>query len=73
LLAFRLKQSSQTWYTKFQIKTLAKGFTNAEIAPCLFIKCEGNRIIIVAIYVDDPNLFGIQNHARNNQIPETGI
>jgi hypothetical protein len=40
-------------------KLLAIGFTNAKNAPCLFMKHECNEIIIVASYVDDLNLFGI--------------
>lgn len=31
---------------------------NGEIAPCLFIKHIGNEFIIIAIYVDDINIFG---------------
>jgi hypothetical protein len=57
-LLYGLKQSGQTWYIKFKTEILAIEFTNAEIAPCLFVNREGNEIIIVAIYVDDQNLFG---------------
>jgi hypothetical protein len=37
---------------------LAMGFKNEDITPCLFIKHNGTDFIIVAIYVDDLNLFG---------------
>lgn len=55
---YGLKQSGRTWYKKFQAEMLAMGFTNEDIAPCLFIKKEGQEFIVVAIYVDDLNLFG---------------
>lgn len=35
------------------------GFQNQDIAPCLFIKKAKSEFIIVAIYVDNLNLFGI--------------
>jgi hypothetical protein len=38
---------------------LAQEFTNNDIAPCLFIKRLGNEFVIVALYVDDVNLFGL--------------
>lgn len=37
---------------------IAQGFTNAKIAPCLFIKQEAQEFVIIAIYVDDLNIFG---------------
>jgi hypothetical protein len=45
---------------------LALGFHNADIAPCIFIKRDGKELVIVAIYVDDLNLFG-----TNKMLQET--
>lgn len=55
---YGLKQSGRNWYKIFQQKLLAVGFVNSETAPCLFIKREGKEFIIIAVYVDDLNLFG---------------
>jgi hypothetical protein len=55
---YSLKQSDRIWYKKFKAKMLAEEFTNNDIAPCLFIKRLGNEFVIVALYVDDKNLFG---------------
>jgi hypothetical protein len=55
---YGLKQSGRTWYQHFQNKLRAIGFQSSDIAPCLFIKNEGNEFIIIAIYVNDLNLFG---------------
>jgi hypothetical protein len=57
---YGLKQSGRTWYQRFKKEMLAIGFTNSKIAPCVFIKREGRELVIVAIYVDDPNLFGTE-------------
>lgn len=55
---YGLKQSGRTWYIHFKTEMVRMGFQNSEIAPCLFIKHRTTEIIIVAIYVDDLNLFG---------------
>ena len=36
----------------------ALGFTHDAIAPCLFIKHLDDESVVVAIYVDDLNIFG---------------
>jgi hypothetical protein len=55
---YGLRQSGRIWYKKFKAEMLAQGFTNNDIAPCLFIKRMGSEFVIVALYVDDVNLFG---------------
>jgi hypothetical protein len=40
---------------------LALGFTTNKIAPCLFVKQTDGEFIIVAIYVDNINIFGTKN------------
>lgn len=53
-----LKQSGRIWYHKFKAEMHALGFTNNEIAPCIFIKHIGEEFVVLALYVDDVNLFG---------------
>jgi hypothetical protein len=35
----------------------ALGFTHDDIAPCIFIKYQGDEMVIIAIYTDDLNIF----------------
>jgi hypothetical protein len=37
---------------------LAIGFCNEDIASCLFIKKDKEEFIIIAIHIEDMNLFG---------------
>jgi hypothetical protein len=55
---YGLKQSGRIWYKKFKAEMVAQDFVNEDIAPCLFIKHQGPEFVIVALYVDDINLFG---------------
>jgi hypothetical protein len=40
---------------------LALGFTNDDIAPCLFMKQTNKEFVVIDIYVDDVNIFGTAN------------
>ncbi len=53
-----LKQSGRIWYHKFKDEMQKLGFVNDKKAPCIFIKRQADEYIILAIYVDDINLFG---------------
>lgn len=55
---YGLKQSGRIWYHRFKVEMLTLGFTNNDIALCLFIKHIGEEFIILAIYVDDKSIFG---------------
>lgn len=55
---YGLKQIGRTWYKRFKAEMLALNFTTNDIAPCLFLKQAGQEFVIVAIYVDDINIFG---------------
>ena len=55
---YGLKQSGRVWYQKFTDEMINMGFTHDEIAPCIFIKQVQKEFVIVAIYVDDLNIFG---------------
>lgn len=53
-----LKQSGRIWYKRFKAEMTAMDFINEDLAPCLFIKQEGEEFVVIAIYVDDVNIFG---------------
>jgi ribonuclease HI len=53
-----LKQSGRIWYQKFKTEMQTLGFINNDIAPCIFIKQNDTEFVILALYVDDVNLFG---------------
>jgi hypothetical protein len=55
---YGLKQSGRTWFHKFKTEMLKMGFTTSDLAPCIFLKREVHKFLIIAIYVDDLNLFG---------------
>lgn len=55
---YGLKQSGRIWYKRFKAEMLSLDFINDDIAPCLFIKSVEDEFIIIAIYVDDINIFG---------------
>lgn len=42
---------------------LALNFINEDIAPCLFLKQLGSEFIILALYVDNINIFSIPSLA----------
>jgi hypothetical protein len=54
---YGLKHSGRIWYQRYKDEMIALGFYNKEIAPCLFIKREKEEFRIIAIYIDDINLF----------------
>jgi hypothetical protein len=55
---YGLKQSGRVWFQRFADEMTSMGFIHNQIAPCLFIKHHEREFIIVAIYVDDINIFG---------------
>lgn len=55
---YGLKQSGRVWFQCFTDEMIVLGFTHNDISPCLFIKQLNDEIVIVAIYVNDLNIFG---------------
>ena len=55
---YGLKQSGRSWYQRFKNEMLAMNFQNDDIAPCIFIKKMDKEFIIIAIYINNINLFG---------------
>jgi hypothetical protein len=60
-----LKQSGRIWYKRFKAEMLALCFSNDDIAPCLFMK-QTNKFVVIALYVDDINIFGTPNLTAQN-------
>ncbi|KAJ9543964.1 hypothetical protein OSB04_023671 [Centaurea solstitialis] len=57
---YGLKQAPRAWYDHLSSALLDNGFYKGKIDPTLFIKTEGNDILLVQIYVDDI-IFGSTN------------
>ncbi|KAJ9545253.1 LOW QUALITY PROTEIN: hypothetical protein OSB04_024960 [Centaurea solstitialis] len=57
---YGLKQAPRAWYDHLSNALLDNGFYKGKIDPTLFIKTEGNDILLLQIYVDDI-IFGSTN------------
>ncbi|KAJ9561686.1 hypothetical protein OSB04_006846 [Centaurea solstitialis] len=57
---YSLKQDPRAWYDHLSNVLLENGFNKGKIDSTLFIKAEGNDILLVQIYVDDI-VFGSTN------------
>ena len=55
---YGLKQFGRMWYNRLSEYLLKEGYVNNSICPCIFIKKLEIGFAIIAIYVDDLNLFG---------------
>lgn len=50
---YGLKQAPRAWYRKIEAYFVREGFRRCEYEYTLFVKEEGNKILIVSLYVDD--------------------
>ncbi|KAJ9562411.1 hypothetical protein OSB04_007571 [Centaurea solstitialis] len=57
---YELKQAPRAWYDHLSNALLDNGFYKGKIDPTLFMKTEGDDILLVQIYVDDI-IFGSTN------------
>ena len=55
---YDLKQSRRMWYNRLSEYLIKDGYINNPICPCVFIKKSKLGFAILAVYVDDINLFG---------------
>ena len=55
---YGLKQSGRMWYNRLSEYLFKDGYINNPICPCVFIKKSELGFAILAVYVDDINLFG---------------
>lgn len=54
---YGLKQSSRVWNEKLDNALKDFGLTQSPYDPCVYIRIDGDKILIVAVYVDDFLLF----------------
>jgi len=50
---YGLQQTPRTWYARFNMYLLQKGFSKGSIDSNLYIKVRKDQILIVEVYVDD--------------------
>ena len=55
---YGLKQSGRMWYNRLIEYLIKDGYINNPICPCVIIKKSELGFAIIAVYVDDINLFG---------------
>ena len=55
---YGLKQSPRMWYLKFYAFVLPIRFVRSKLDHCVYFRVENDRLLIVALYVDDMLLFG---------------
>ncbi|CAM8902104.1 unnamed protein product [Rhodiola kirilowii] len=56
---YGLKQSGRMWYNRLSEYLLQKGYVNDPLCPCVFIKKTTSGCVIIAVYVDDLNIIGM--------------
>jgi len=55
---YGLKQSPRMWYMKFDAFVLLFGYLRSKSDHCVYYKFDNDRILIIALYVDDMLLIG---------------
>ena len=55
---YGLKQSPRMWYLKFDAFVMSNGFVRSKSDHYVYFRVENDRLLIVALYVDDMLLFG---------------
>lgn len=54
---YGLKQSARAWYTRVEECLLKLEYQKSKYEPCLFIKCNNNVKVYIALFVDDFFIF----------------
>jgi len=67
---YDLKQVSRAWYEKIHAYLIAHGFYNSPTKSTLYVKHEGDVLLIIALYVDDMLLTGPNNemHVADSKV-----
>lgn len=55
---YGLKQAPKQWHENFDKVILSNGFRAHELDKCVYSKFNGNRSVIICLYVDDMLIFG---------------
>lgn len=50
---YGLKQSARAWYQRVEVCLLELGYTKSQYEPCLFMICNKNVRVYIALFVDD--------------------
>ena len=54
---YDLKQSGHEWNHKLDTKLKNLGYTRLYSDPCAYVQCDGDKISIITVWVDDLLLF----------------
>jgi hypothetical protein len=65
---YGLKQASRMWNCKIHSLLCEHNFIQSKCEPCVYIKCTGNDIVIIALYVDDFYVFYSLNSSNKNML-----
>lgn len=63
---YGLKQAPRAWYSRLDAHLSTNGFTRGGVDNNLYVKVEGDHILVVEVYVDDI-IFGCNNDALSKK------
>ena len=60
---YGLKQAPKQWHEKFDKVIVSNGFNIHESDKCVYSRFNGNKGVIICLYVDDMLIFGIDSES----------
>ncbi|KAK9218725.1 hypothetical protein WN943_007362 [Citrus x changshan-huyou] len=60
---YGLKQASKQWHEKFDKVIVSNGFNIHESDKCVYSRFNGNKCVMICLYVDDMLIFGIDSES----------
>ena len=63
---YGLNQAPRAWYHKLVLCLMKQEFKELDADPSLFVKCKGNEIVVICIYVDDLIITGDNEECIND-------
>ena len=69
---YGLKQAGHEWNKEFDTKIQKLGYQRTRSDPCVYVKRDGNDLIILTIWVDDILLFGTSDKLLDDTITDIG-
>ena len=67
---YGLKQAGREWNKEFDSKIKTFGYNRTRSDPCVYIKRDGNDVVILTIWVDDILLFGTSEKLLDQTISD---
>jgi hypothetical protein len=61
---YGLKQAARAWYLKLKETLLSSGYKVATADPSLYLRGQGNDMVVLLVYVDDILLMGNTVYSR---------